>query len=324
MYSSDLMDDNDIQHNVDYMTKSHLRNVMQLAVFTTSSNRFYAINISKIQSFLIKDEVEILQPPTGNDYIIGLINIRGEIVSIVNFDKWVGDETKDDEQRIIIVCNYNQKKIGIMVKDIIRIEEKLSSELSVPESRDPKISYVTMVQEKENDDKQKMCIIFDAEKLLYDANISDVTSKTTIYDIDSFDVSPPETLQISSDKLVLVAEDSQIVIEKLNEFFTKIGLRFEIYENGEALINRIMALDPHEIGLVITDIEMPIRNGYQVIKYIKQESIYGNVPVLSLTSMTNQGVRDKVMELGALDLVNKSDLKSLHSYIKEILEGELQ
>jgi two-component system chemotaxis response regulator CheV len=324
MYNSDLMDENEIQHNVDYITKSHLRNVMQLAVFTTSGNRLYAINISKIQSFLIREEVEILQPPTGNDYVIGLIDIRGEIVSIVNFDKWIGDETNVKDQRIIIVCNYNQKKIGIMVKDIIRIEEKLSSELNVPESRDPKISYVTQVQEKDNDPKKKMCIVFDAEKLLYDANISDETSKTTIYDIDSFDVTPPATLEIKSDKLVLVAEDSQIVIEKLNEFFTKLNLHFEVYENGEDLINRIMSLDPHEIGLVITDIEMPIRNGYQVIKYIKQESVYGNVPVLSLTSMTNQGVKDKVMELGALDLVNKSDLKLLYSYIKEILEGELQ
>jgi two-component system chemotaxis response regulator CheV len=324
MYNSDLMDENEIQHNVDYITKSHLRNVMQLAVFTTSGNRLYAINISKIQSFLIREEVEILQPPTGNEYIIGLIDIRGEIVSIVNFDKWIGDETNVKDQRIIIVCNYNQKKIGIMVKDIIRIEEKLSSELNVPESRDPKISYVTQVQEKDNDPKKKMCIVFDAEKLLYDANISDETSKTTIYDIDSFDVAPPATLEIKSDKLVLVAEDSQIVIEKLNEFFTKLKLHFEIYENGEDLINRIMSLDPEEIGLVITDIEMPIRNGYQVIKYIKQESVYGNVPVLSLTSMTNQGVKDKIMELGALDLVNKSDLKLLYNYIKEILEGELQ
>ena len=324
MYDLDLLDENDIQHNVDYMTKSHLRNVMQLAVFTTSSDRLYAINISKIQSFLIKEEVELLQPPTNNAYVSGLINIRGEIVSIVNFDKWIGDETTEKDQRIIIVCNYNQKKIGIMVKDIIRIEEKGSDELSVPASKDPKISYVTYVQPRENDSTKKMCIVFDAERLLYDANVSDKTSKTTIYDIDSFEVSPPDTFAIYSDKLVLVAEDSQIVIKKLNQFLTKLKLNFEIYENGEDLINRIMTLDPHEIGLVITDIEMPIRNGYQVIKYIKQESVYGNVPVLSLTSMTNQGVKDKVMELGALDLVNKSDLKLLPSYIKEILEGSLQ
>jgi chemotaxis signal transduction protein/uncharacterized protein YlzI (FlbEa/FlbD family) len=323
VHDLDLMDDNEIQSNVDYITKSHLRNVMQLAIFTTSSDRLYAINISKIQSFLIKDEVELLKPPSANAYIVGLINIRGDIVSIVDFDAWVGEEAGREDQKIIIICNYNQKKIGIMVKDIIGIKEKISDELRVPSSRDPKISYVTDVLVKDNNKDKKMCIIFDAEKLLYDTNLGDDSSKTTIYDIGSFEVTPANKMLVNSNKLVLVAEDSQIVIEKLREFFTKIELNFEIYENGEDLLNRVMGLSPHEIGLVITDIEMPIRNGYQVIKYIKQDSHYGNVPVLSLTSMTNQGVRDKVMQLGALDLINKSDLQGLHNYIKEILEGEL-
>jgi two-component system chemotaxis response regulator CheV len=322
MYDSGFVDEeNELQQSVDYMTKSHLRNVMQLAIFSTGTDRLYAINISKIQSFLIKDEVEILKPPAGNELVIGLINIQGEIVSIVDFDQWIGDDVSESDQKIIIVCNYNQKKIGIMAKEILKIEEKISDELKVPVSPDPKISYVTHI--KLDEKVQKMCIIFDAEKLLYDANVGNKSSKTTIYDIDSFELTPPQRTKIKSNKYVLVAEDSQIVIEKLNEFFTKIGLNYEIYENGEELINRVMSLDPDEIGLVITDIEMPIRNGYQVIKYIKQESIYGNVPVLSLTSMTNQGVRDKVMELGAFDLVNKSDLELLYNYIREILEGEL-
>ena len=51
---------NDIQDSIDYITKSHHRNVMQLAVFRTSSDKVYAINISKIKSFLIKDELNIL------------------------------------------------------------------------------------------------------------------------------------------------------------------------------------------------------------------------------------------------------------------------
>ena len=321
MLDTDVMDENEIQSNIDYMTKSHLRNVMQLAIFSTSSDTLYAINISKIQSFLIKDEVELLKPPSKSDYINGLINIRGEVISIVNFDAWVGDESQESEQQIIIICNYNQKKIGIIVKEIIRIEDKESSELHVPSSRDPKISYVTHVKVK--DDEKRMCIVFDAEKLLFDANVGDEDSKTTIYDINSYEPHKDGTMQIQSKKLVLIAEDSQIVIEKLREFFKKLQLNFKIFENGEDLINDVITLDPEDIGLIITDIEMPIRNGYQVIKYIKQESIYGNVPVLSLTSMTNQGVHDKVTQLGALDLINKSDLKTLHRYIKEILEGEL-
>ncbi len=321
MYENDIVCDNEIQDSVDYMTKSHLRNVMQLAIFSTGTDRLYAINISKIQSFLIKEEIEILEPPTGNEFVVGLINLQDEIISIVDFDKWIGDNVDEKDQKIVIVCNYNQKKIGLVVKEILHIVEKSSDELRVPISPDPKISYVTDVVAKNG--IKKMCVVFDAERLLFDANVGTNSSKTTIYDIDSFSVTPPNSYTINSNKLVLIAEDSQIVIEKLNEFFEKLGINFEIYENGEELINRVMSLDAQDIGLVITDIEMPIKNGYQVIKYIKQESVYGNVPVLSLTSMTNQGVKDKVMELGALDLINKSDLNLLHSYIKEILEGEL-
>ena len=315
------LQEGDIQDSVDYMTKSHLRNVMQLAVFSTGTDKLYAINISKIQSFLIKDEIEILDPPSGNDLVVGFITLQDEVISIVDFDRWIGDSVDESEQKIIIVCNYNQKKIGLIVKEILSIEEKISDELRVPVSPDPKISYVTDISLDQK--SKKMCIVFDAERLLYDANVGSKNSKSTIYDISSFNISPLNSMKINSDKLVLVAEDSTIVIEKLNEFFQKIGINYEIYENGQELIDRIMALDPQDIGLVITDIEMPIKNGYQVIKYIKQESFYGNVPVLSLTSMTNQGVKDKVLELGALDLINKSDLNRLHEYIKDILEGEL-
>jgi two-component system chemotaxis response regulator CheV len=315
-----LEEDYDLQSSIDYMTKSHLRNVMQLAVFTTTGDKFYAINISKIQSFIIKDEIEILKPPTENRYIIGMINIRGDIVSIVDFDSWVGEESNHEEQKIIIVCSYNQKKIGIAVKEIIRIEEKASDELRVPTNADAKISYVTDIKIKDDSNEQRMCIVFDAEKLLYDSNGGEDSAKTTIYDIESFELKD-NNYKIDSNKLVLVAEDSQIVIEKLREYFKKLELNFLIFENGEELINKIKTLKPEDIGLVITDIEMPIRNGYQVIKYIKQDSIYANTPVLSLTSMTNRGVYDKIIQLGAIDLINKSDLETLHKYIKDILEN---
>jgi len=40
---------------------------------------------------------------------------------------------------------FNNKKVGILVRDIIKIEEKNSNDLRLPSSTDPKISYVTDV-----------------------------------------------------------------------------------------------------------------------------------------------------------------------------------
>ena len=85
-------------------------------------------------------------------------------------------------------------------------------------------------------------------------------------------------------------------------------------------MERLESIDISEVGLVITDIEMPIKNGYQVIKYLKETPKFSGLPIVSLTSMTNQGVMDKVVQLGAVDLVNKADLPKLHEYIKEYLE----
>jgi len=305
-----------IQDNIDYMTKSHLRNVMQLAMFYTGGNRVYAVNIAKIQSFLIRDNIDIVKTPSANTIVVGVINLRGEMISVVNLDHWIGEEPKDDDYRIVIVCNYNNKKVGILVKDIIKIEEKNSSDLKLPSGNDAKISYIT---ETEIDDKEELCIVFDAEKLLYDIGDSQHQGTgTTIYDIDSFG----SLERIDSRKLLLVAEDSRIVMDKLDEFFKKLGIRYEIYENGALLLDRMKSLEVSDIGLIVTDIEMPIKNGYQVIKYIKEEPKFASLPIISLTSMTNQGVLDKVVQLGAIDLVNKADLTKLHRYIKTYLEGD--
>jgi two-component system chemotaxis response regulator CheV len=307
---SDLDYSGDIHQNVDYMTKSHLRNVMQLAIFYTGSDQIYAINISKIESFLIRENVEIVATPSRNGLIEGVLNLRGEMVSIVNLDYWIGENIDKSIYKIIIICNYNEKKIGILAKDIIRIQEMQSSELKVPSSQDPKISYVTEIEVKK---EQKLCIVFDAEKLLYDLGTNHTSSGTTIYDIESIG----EVEAIESKKMVLVAEDSVIVIDKLNEFFTKLGANYEIYENGQLLIDRIKEVEPEDIGMIITDLEMPIKNGYQVIKYVKDSKKYKDIPILSLTSMTNRGVLDKVKNLGAMDLINKSDLDKLYKYISK-------
>ena len=305
--------ENAIQSNVDYITKSYLRNVMQLAVFYTGADKIYAINISKIQTFLIKDAVEITKTPSADGLVVGIINLRGEMITVVSLDKWIGDEVDEDVYKIVIICNYNERKIGILVKDIIKIEEKNSSDLKLPSGNDPKISYVTDITL--DNGENKLCIIFDAEKLLFDINMEGGEG-TTIYDIENMSAMPP----IYSDKLVLVAEDSKIVIEKLGEFFDSIEINYEIYENGELLLKRLEEIPPAHIGLIITDIEMPVKNGYQVIKSIKENPLYRDLPILSLTSMTNRGVNDKILKLGAVALINKADLKTLYRYIKLYLE----
>ena len=147
--------------------------------------------------------------------------------------------------------------------------------------------------------------------------VSHTSSGTTIYDIDSIG----DVEVIDTKKMILIAEDSRTVIDKLNEFFTKLEVEFEIYENGQLLIDRLDEIDEDKVGIIITDLEMPVKNGYQVIKYVKNSILHKDIPILALTSMTNRGVLDKVKNLGAIDLINKADLDKLYKYIKDNIQG---
>ncbi len=88
-----------ISNSVEQLTRAHLRNVQQLAVFYTGKGNIYAINIAKIKAFIITEEVSISDTPTDNDIIQGIATIRGVPITLVNLDRWLGHPALPIEQR---------------------------------------------------------------------------------------------------------------------------------------------------------------------------------------------------------------------------------
>ncbi|MCG3715870.1 chemotaxis protein CheW, partial [Aliarcobacter butzleri] len=114
-----------ISGSVEQMTQGHLRNVQQLAVFYTGHNNIYAINIAKVKAFIITEEVAINDTPKDSDIIAGIATIRGEPVTLINLDAWLGLKALDvRDYKLIIFCEFNHKKIGFLVKDMLDIVEK--------------------------------------------------------------------------------------------------------------------------------------------------------------------------------------------------------
>jgi len=97
-----------ISGSVEQMTQAHLRNVQQLAVFYTGHNNIYAINIAKVKAFIITNEVAINDTPTDSDVIAGIATIRGEPVTLINLDAWLGLKALPvDDYKLIIFCEFN-------------------------------------------------------------------------------------------------------------------------------------------------------------------------------------------------------------------------
>jgi two-component system, chemotaxis family, chemotaxis protein CheV len=297
-----------ISGSVEQMTQGHLRNVQQLAVFYTGHSNIYAINIAKVKAFIITEEVAINDTPKDTNVIAGIATIRGEPVTLINLDAWLGLpalEVKD--YKLIIFCEFNHKKIGFLVKDMLDIVEKTTNELRHTEETNSKITYTTYVKVN---NKDELCTVFNAEQLLRDIHWTDDGSDEIRKYVDE---------KLHSSKLILAAEDSGVAREVLTSFFQETGLDFEIYPNGTLLLKRLEELNPEKIGLVITDIEMPGTDGYQIASFIKNHKQLSHIPVIVNSSMTTDAVRGKMSQIGVDGFVGKTDISNLYKLTKKFL-----
>ncbi|MFZ7120911.1 MAG: chemotaxis protein CheW [Eubacteriaceae bacterium] len=106
---------------------------MQIIVFTLG-DKHYAINTGKVDE--ISKTMPFTQVPNSLDWVEGLINLRGNVVTLINLCKLLHQDDDKCYNNIIII-NTNDEKIGVLVKDIkevVEIQEKDIQKITDEES----------------------------------------------------------------------------------------------------------------------------------------------------------------------------------------------
>ena len=99
---------------------------------------------------------------------------------------------------------------------------------------------------------------------------------------------------------VLVAEDehaNQMLIKTLLE---KEGLQVTVVHDGDRAVEQALA---QPFDLILMDIQMPVVNGLEATKTLRQKDI--SVPIIALTAHAMRGDRDKCIDAGCNDYIPK-------------------
>ncbi|HEY4543029.1 MAG TPA: chemotaxis protein CheW [Tissierellaceae bacterium] len=102
---------------------------MQIIIFTLDKE-YYAISTEYVEE-IIRD-ITTTKVPNTYDYIEGLINLRGNVVTLINLSKLLGKDNNLSYNDVIII-NNEIEKMGIMVNDVrevIDIDEKSIQKVS--------------------------------------------------------------------------------------------------------------------------------------------------------------------------------------------------
>jgi len=101
---------------------------------------------------------------------------------------------------------------------------------------------------------------------------------------------------------VLVAEDEPGILESLDFILRRAGWSISTVTDGEAALDAVRDLHPR---VMVLDLMLPKRTGFEVLNQMKADKATRDVPVLILTAKGQQRDRQIAEELGADGFVTK-------------------
>ncbi len=112
-----------------------------------------------------------------------------------------------------------------------------------------------------------------------------------------------ETDALLREKKVLIVDDDMRTLFALSRLLADRGMQTLKAENGERAL-RLLDEVP-DVDIVLTDIMMPVMDGFNTIKRIREQPRFHNLPVIALTAKAMPKDREDCMQAGANDYMTK-------------------
>ncbi|CUH67019.1 Alkaline phosphatase synthesis transcriptional regulatory protein PhoP [Thalassovita gelatinovora] len=120
-------------------------------------------------------------------------------------------------------------------------------------------------------------------------------------------------------KHVLVIEDEPNIIEAISFILSRDGWTVDTHSNGHDAVSVVRAKSP---DLVILDVMLPGKSGYDILTELRQDAATQNLPVLMLTARGQSKDRELAEKIGASRFMTKpfsnaEVLEALHELVPQ-------
>ncbi|OAJ35435.1 chemotaxis protein CheW [Piscirickettsia salmonis] len=148
--------------------------VLQWVTFRLAEET-YGINVMQVQEVL--RHTEIAPVPGAPGYVIGIINLRGNVVTVIDTRKRFGLESQEttDNTRIVII-EAEKQVIGILVDSVAEVVYLRASEIETAPSvgNEESARFIQGVSNREDE----LLILVDLNKLLSDEEWEEMNSSS--------------------------------------------------------------------------------------------------------------------------------------------------
>lgn len=280
-----------------------------ILLFWLTPKQRFALGTLKIKE--IVPYTELTQLPEQHPAVLGTAHIRGITMPVVDMAYAIGSTPVNaDEYKTcyIIITDCQRKTIGFLVRSLDRIVDCNWRDIEPPPKSLGRNACVTGVTKVDD----QLVQLVDVEHIF--ARLFGVEPSATSKQL------PDEQAQILQKLNILVVDDSSVARKQLSDALTGIGVSFQITANGqEALdIMRSEAEAGHPIDLLVSDIEMPGLDGYELAFAIRDNAQLAQAYIILHTSISSEISVSQAHQVGANEALTKFDVDEL---IQAMLRG---
>ncbi|AEX51776.1 chemotaxis protein [Rahnella aquatilis] len=314
------------QKEIDERTNLTSSNRFELLLFRLGTSpddeqsELFGINVFKLREIV---PMPTLTKAAGmTSPMMGMANIRGEIIPVIDLPAVVGCVPKTG-LNILLVTEYARSTQAFAVEsvdDIVRLEwsQVLAAEAGV------KSRNITSIARLDSDkSSNRLALVLDVEQILHDiipnSNIDMDKKKTSAFKL------KPGTVAI-------VAEDSKVARQMLEKGLNMMEIPAQMHVTGLEAWNKIRKMAEEckaqglpisdKISFVLTDLEMPEMDGFTLTLNIKRDEFLKNIPVIIHSSLSGSANEDHVRKVGADGYVAKFEINELEAAIHKALDAK--
>ena len=280
----------------------------------TINGELYGINVAKVKEIMMSDKVKPI--PHAHEAVEGIFKPRDILLTVVDLPQYLmGISCEKHPRDLFIVTNFNKLHIAFRVHSVVGISRISWKDIQKPDDTvsNGKEGVSTGIAQCNNE----LVTILDFEKI-----VTEIAPETGIQ------MSDIEKLgeRSRNDTPIVLAEDSVLLSTMIQESLRRAGFtNIKCFNNGKEAWDFLQGVKHvpdlfSEVGLIITDIEMPEMDGHRLTKLVKTDDVLKKLPLIIFSSLINEEMHLKGKQLGADEQLSKPEIKHLVEVIDTLLE----
>ena len=310
-------------HDVNERTQLTSNNQFELMLFRlgqapdSERRELFGINVFKVREIMVMPKITGIANAPPN--VLGVANIRGQIIPVIDLPAMVGC-TPTRGHNILLVTEYARTTQAFAVEEVDEIVRLDWSDVLAAEGNGG--SLVTSIAKLGGEDgATRLVQVLDVEQIL------------RIVMPPAEDAITPETVgdavKLPKGAIILAADDSPVARMMIEQGLGVMGVPFVMTKTGQEAWDRLQAIEAEavaqgrsaqdKVAVVLTDLEMPVMDGFTLTRNIKQDPRFKSIPVVIHSSLTGTTNEAHVNAVGADAYVAKFEASELAAALRKVV-----